>query len=126
MITTVDKAKTNTANTEERIQVPPIDIYETDNEYLLKAEMPGVSRDNLEITLNNNELQINGKVDVDGKDDNLKYSEFLLYNYNRKFIVGDNINVNGITANLENGILTLVLPKSERVKPRKIEIKYDN
>ncbi len=108
---------------EECVIVPPADIYETENEYVIKADMPGVSRENLEITLEKDNLEISGKVQESGNQDNLRYAEYRLHNYSRSFVVGDGINREGISASLENGVLTLTLPKSERVKPRKIEIK---
>ena len=86
--------------------------------------MPGVSKENIDITLNNNELEINGRVDEGQKDDNdLKYAGYKLYNYHRKFTVGDGINGGSLTASLQDGVLTLVFPKAEKVKPKKIEVK---
>lgn len=110
-------------NRDEVVLVPPVDIFETEESYILKCEMPGVDKENVDVTLNNRELEINGRVSNEYADsDSAVYSEFRLYNYNRKFTVDDSINTPGINAALENGILTLTLPKSERVKPRKIEI----
>ena len=108
----------------EKYIIPLADIFETENDYTLKLEMPGVIKDNLEIVIDNNELKIKGiteKEELADKDKN--YSEFTLDNYFRKFIVGNDIDRNKIDANLEDGILTIVLHKSEEVKPRKIEIK---
>jgi len=110
-------------NTDECVLVPATDIYETSENYSLKMEMPGVSKENLEITLENNELEISGKVDLEestGKE--LKYSEYRLGNYYRKFKVGNDIDMDSVKAELDNGILTVVLNKSERVKPKKIAI----
>lgn len=108
---------------DEVVLVPPVDIHETDDNYVLRCEMPGVVKESIEVTLNNSELEINGRVpDEERSVENLAYAEFRLHNYNRKFVVDENINTQGITANLENGVLTVTLPKSERVKPRKIEI----
>lgn len=127
MTTDVKKLKKDAYNTEEPVIVPPVDIYETDDEYVIKAEMPGIEKDGIDVTLNNRELEITGKVNGSMPDEkNLKYAEFRLYNYSRKFKVGDDVDYNKLTAKLENGILTLNLPKSERVKPRKIEIKVEN
>lgn len=127
MNTELRKFKKDAYNSEELITVPPVDIYETENEYVLKAEMPGVTKEGVEVTLNNKELEINGKINGNlPEDKNLKYSEFKLYNYHRKFTVGDGINSQALSAKLENGLLTLVLPKSEEVKPRKIEVKIEN
>ena len=107
----------------DTVIVPVTDIYESPNDYTLTLEMPGVSKDNLDITLDNNELEISGKImEVENKDKDLCYSEYNLYDYYRKFKVGNDIDRNGIEANLENGILTLKLHKSEEVKPKKIQV----
>ncbi|MCX7677713.1 MAG: Hsp20/alpha crystallin family protein [Spirochaetes bacterium] len=110
----------------EVVLLPPVDIYETDDAFILKCEMPGVEKDNIEILLDNDELTIKGIVKENGEDlGTLTYSEYRLYNYERKFRVGDNINGSAINASLDNGILTITLPKSEKVKPRKIEITFE-
>jgi len=127
MNTELAKIKKDAFNKEEFVLVPPVDIYETENEFVIKAEMPGVKKDAVDITLEKNELEINGKVNGNFPDEkNIKYSEFGLYNYHRKFNVGDTIDNNKLTASLENGILTLNLPKKEEVKPRKIEVQVVN
>jgi len=127
MNTELTKIKRDAYNKEEVVLVPPVDIYETENEYVIKAEMPGVKKDELEITLEKDELEINGKLNGNMPDEkNLKYSEFKLFNYHRKFNVGDTIDRNALKASLENGILTLNLPKKEEIKPKKIEIKVEN
>jgi len=119
----VKKLKRDAYNDEEAIIVPSVDIYETENDFVLKADMPGVRKENLNITLDRNELEIRGTVDAElKKADNLKYRERTFENYYRIFTVGEGIDAGKITAALDNGVLTLVLPKSERVKPRKIEV----
>jgi HSP20 family molecular chaperone IbpA len=126
MATEVQKTEKDLTRANEIYVVPEADIYETDNEYVIKAEMPGVIRENLDITLDNNELQIEGRVVPDyRKEEHLDYSEYRLYNFHRSFVVGDAINREGIHASLADGVLSLVLPKSEKVKPRKIEIKVE-
>jgi len=111
---------------EECVLVPATDIYETSENYTLTMEMPGVSKENLEVTLENNELEISGKLDkADAEEKNgreLKYSEYRLGNYYRKFKVGNDINAESVKAELDNGILTVILNKSERVKPKRIPI----
>jgi HSP20 family protein len=108
---------------EECVIVPVTDIYETPDSYSLTMEMPGVSKENLEITLEHNELEVAGKIIKNEKEAaNLKYSEYELFDYYRKFHVGNDIDRNAIKAELDNGILTLTLHKSEEVKPRKIQI----
>jgi len=110
-------------NGEECRLVPPSDIFETPDEYSLKLEMPGVMRENLDITLDNDELMIRGRIGGEKEETmELKYSEYTLHDYERKFMVGNDIDRDSIHANLENGVLTLTLRKRESVKPKKIEI----
>lgn len=127
MTTDIKKLTKNNYNTERPVIVPPVDIYETDDEYVIKAEMPGVSKDYVDIILNNRELEITGKINgTMPENKNLKYSEFTLYDFHRRFNVGDDIDSSKLNAKLENGILTLNLPKSEKVKPKKIDIKVEH
>jgi len=126
MTTDVKAIQKDSRKENEVFVVPAADIFETENEFVIKAEMPGVIRENLDITIENNELHIEGKVVADYmKEENLEYSEYRLYNYHRSFLVGDSVNREGIHASLSEGVLTLVLPKSEKVKPKKIEIKVE-
>ena len=112
-----------TVKNDECFITPVTDIYETENEYSLRVEMPGVSKDNLEIVVESDELEIKGKLDNQLQENEmLKYSEYSLHNYYRKFRIGEDINKDAINAKLEDGVLTLTLNKSEEVKPRKIEI----
>lgn len=118
-----DKVQADNYSNDKRALVPLADIYETDDQYTLKLEMPGVVRDNLDVTIENNELEIRGGVgQYKSENKELKYSEFSNYDYYRKFNVGDDIDREKISASFENGVLTLVLQKHEAVKPRKISI----
>jgi HSP20 family protein len=103
------------------ITVPPVDIFEDKDGYKLIADMPGVTKENLDISVDNSELTIFGTVSDNQKD--AEYSEFTLGSYKRKFVLNEEIDSTGINASMENGVLTLTLPKRESVKPRKIEIK---
>lgn len=115
-----------TANRPEYLLTPAADIYETKDDYSMMLEMPGVTRENLTITIDNDELEIEGKVsDAAPEGKELKYSEYRLYDFYRKFRVGDDIDRNRIDATLENGVLKLVLHKVEAVKPKKIEVKIN-
>jgi len=108
---------------DEYVLVPLTDIYETADQYTLKMEMPGVTRDRLDITMENNELEIRGEVEnYKPENKELKYSEFSQHNYYRKYNVGNDIDRNKINAVFENGVLTLILQKHEDVKPKKIPI----
>jgi HSP20 family protein len=102
---------------------PDVNIYETDDGYVLQAEMPGVSKDGLEITLEANTLTFVGRRHEEPRPGNVAYSESRGQNYRRVFELDPAIDSQKISAEMRQGILTLTLPKAERVKPRKIEIK---
>lgn len=110
--------------TEQDYIIPAADIYENENEFILKLEMPGVGKDNVEITLENDYLEILGKVEHEKENDyKVIDREYLVGDYYRRFYVSTKIDRDKINAKMENGILTLTLAKSEEIKPRKIEVK---
>jgi HSP20 family protein len=119
MTTEVNEIKTGNYN---RGTVPPVDIYETGNEYVIKADIPGVTRENLDITLDDDILAINGRVNEDPAGGSLKYGGYSLYNFSRSFNVGKDVDETAVTASTEHGVLTLTLPKKEKVKPKKVSI----
>ena len=103
--------------------VPFVNIHENDNEFVLTADIPGVTKENLEIKLEEKYLTIIGKVEL--QDESKK--KYLLRekqagNFLRRFKISDSIEVDKIDAKLENGQLVISLPKKESVKPRNIEI----
>lgn len=120
-----EKNSQNIANCHDEITLAPAtDIYETNEVYALKLEMPGVDKEYLQITIENDELEIRGEVKgelEEGKE--IQYSKYPFHNFYRKFRVGSGIDRNRIDATLENGLLSLVLHKAEDVKPKKIEVK---
>jgi HSP20 family protein len=101
---------------------PRVNITESKDGYLLEAEMPGVSKDGLEIALEGSELAIVGRrrEEVQGLD--LLYRESANRDYRRVFVLDPTIDTSNIEAKMENGVLKLHLPKAEKVKPRKITI----
>lgn len=102
---------------------PLVDIYETEDNFFLIATMPGVTKDNVKVKLEDGSLVMMGRIDFDNATKR-KYilQENELGNYYRKFNVSESINSNKIDAGFENGQLTVTLPKLERVKPKTIEI----
>jgi HSP20 family protein len=102
--------------------IPPVDIYETQNEVFLVADIPGVSKENLKLDIDNDELTIRGMIEEKSDGGEKFLNECLYGEYHRTFTLGDTIDREKITAKLENGVLTLTLPKHERLKPRKIAI----
>ncbi len=103
---------------------PLVDIYETNDDFMLIANMPGVKRDGVQVKLEDGTLIIFGKVNY-SEVVNRKYilNENEIGNYYRKFKISNNIDESKIEASYENGQLTVRLPKHERVKPITIEIK---
>jgi HSP20 family protein len=101
---------------------PEVNIFETKEGYTLEAEMPGVDKAGLEITLEGNELTILGRREPETVQANVLYRESRPVDYRRVFELDPAIDSAKIRARMEQGILTLELPKAERVKPRKIAI----
>jgi HSP20 family protein len=100
-----------------------VDIYERPNDYLLLAEMPGVSKETLEIEFEKDLLKIKGTPDWQRGKWDLSYQEYPDdYVFERNIAVGHGIDREKVSAKIENGILALILPKSEAVKPKKISI----
>jgi len=101
---------------------PPVNVVETKDGYILEAEMPGVGKDGLEILLEDNELTIVGhrRYGVDGAQP--LYRESVDRDFRRTFELDPTIETAKISAKMNHGVLTLNLPKAEKVKPRKISV----
>lgn len=101
---------------------PVANILETADGYVLETEMPGVNKDGIEVTVENGELVIVGRrgdKDVPGTP---LYRESRPLDYRRVFDLDPSIDTGKIAARMEQGILTLTLPKAEQVKPRRIQV----
>jgi HSP20 family protein len=110
-------------NTPQRNYVSPnVDITENKDGYLLEAEMSGVSKEGLELLLEGNELTIVGHKQTDAIDGQLLHRESSATDYRRVFVLDPTIDTRNISAQIEQGILKLTLPKAERVKPRRIKV----
>ncbi len=121
--TVKNKIDWNEALEKEAWISPMINIYETDDNYQLEAFMPGVDRENIKIKYEDGSLIIMGKINF---EEVLKRTYILkemeIGNYYRRINLSDSIDDSKIEAHFENGILSLRLPKHERVKPRTIKI----
>jgi HSP20 family molecular chaperone IbpA len=102
---------------------PRIDIWETENELVLYADMPGVAAEDLDIQFENRELRIHGRVSARHEDISFLYGEYGIGDFYRTFTIGESIDAKKISAELKDGVLKLHLPKTEAVKPRRIEVK---
>jgi len=104
--------------------IPPIDIHEAPDGLKLEADLPGASEESLQIQLEDNVLSLYAKVDSPAPEGaRLLHEEYRLGDYRRSFILSDEVDRERIAAALNNGVLTLVLPKAERARTRRIEIK---
>jgi len=101
---------------------PLANILETTDGYVLEAEMPGVNKDGLQITVDNGELVILGRRTGYESPGTQLYGETRAVDYRRAFEIDPSIDSARITAKMEQGVLTLTLPKAESVKPRKIVV----
>jgi len=107
----------------ETVLLPLTDVYETESSYNLAYEVPGITRENLEITIIGRELEVKGNINEyvpEGK--RLIYGEYSPASFYRKFKTDESVNTDKIEAKLENGLLTLILNKKEEALPKKIEI----
>ncbi len=103
--------------------IPAVDILEDPTGITIVADMPGVDGKNVDIDLRDNQLTITGRIDpVEGEKEVSLYKEFLYGDYLRQFTLSYAIDQNKITAKMEDGVLRLILPKVEKMKPQKIKV----
>jgi len=103
--------------------IPAVDILEDPTGITIVADMPGVDGKNVDIDLKDNQLTITGRIDpVEGEKEVSLYKEFLYGDYIRQFTLSYVIDQNKITAKMEDGVLRLILPKVEKMKPQKIKV----
>ena len=109
----------------ERFRMPSIDISEKENEFVIEADMPGIEEKDIHVEFRNGELSICGKAEAreEKKEKNYRFKQYESMDFYRTFRVGDSVKSEDISAKLTNGVLTVHLPKSDAVKPRKIEVK---
>lgn len=122
-ITVEGKAPTAREKTraEERYVSPPVDIYETKEGLTVVIDMPGVEKDGIEVNADNEILTMKGLVKHSAPGSPV-YSEFKLMDYFRQFQLTEEVDIDKISADLKQGVLTIQLPKAERAKPKKIPI----
>ena len=122
----LDRAFGGTETMESGAFVPPMDVIETSDEVLVHLEVPGISRDDLEIRAEGNVVIVSGEKKF-RKQENQKEGGFHSVErrygrFERSFALPRTVNVSNIRAQYDNGVLTIALPKAEESKPRKIHI----
>ncbi len=106
----------------EQFVAPVSSVIEDTDAYLLKVEMPGVNKEGLEISVENNELTITGRRSLPQIEGTLIHRESRPENFRRVFELDPSIDTSKVSAQIDQGVLTLTLPKAEQVKPRKITV----
>jgi HSP20 family protein len=109
---------------QERYVTPPVDIYENGDGLVVKADLPGVGKENLDVRVENNLLTIRGRAAHAAPGDPI-YREYDLVNFFRQFELNERVDQGKISADFKHGVLTLRLPKAEEAKPRKIDVRAD-
>ena len=108
------------------VRTPPIDIFETDEGLMLRADLPGVSPEDLELQVQDNRLTLFGRVKYHLPEQALlMHQEYQQGDFLRSFILSDDVDHDRISAKLTNGVLEVSLPKVPRAQPRKISIQTD-
>jgi HSP20 family protein len=118
---TRETRETDRAQAEQFI-TPSASVTEVGDGYRLEIEMPGVKKNGLEISFENNELTIIGRRSLPAVEGTLIHRESRPENFRRMFELDPSIDANKIGAKIEQGLVTLTLPKAEHVKPRKITV----
>ncbi|RMD94812.1 MAG: Hsp20/alpha crystallin family protein [Calditrichaeota bacterium] len=104
---------------------PRIDVQESDKEYIISAELPGLDKKDFKLTLRDNNLVLEGekKYEREQKDGGFYRSERAYGSFRRAFRLSDDVDKNNIKADYKNGVLTIHLPKTEAAQPKQIEVK---
>jgi HSP20 family protein len=106
----------------EQFITPPASVTEVADGYMLEIEMPGVRKDGLDISFENNELTVIGRRSLPAVEGTLIHRESRPENFRRLFELDPSIDANKINAKIDQGLVTLTLPKAEHVKPRRITV----
>ena len=121
---TAHKAEPHLASHTDEWYVSAADIFEYENEVIIEMDMPGVSKDDVDMKLRENEIVVTGHV-VHGedRDDEVLYREYDEGHFHRHFVLNDTIDRDKISSVMAEGVLRIVLPKKQAYKQRQIEVK---
>jgi HSP20 family protein len=119
----VQKTSTTAAAPQPPHAVPPVDVFEDENGITLLADLPGVSRERLNVRVDGESLLVEGTAQADVPQGlELVYGEARLPVYRREFTLSRELDAGRIDAQLKDGVLRLRIPKAEEAKPRRIEV----
>jgi HSP20 family molecular chaperone IbpA len=118
------EAKTMQEGKSERPMIPPVDIFEDSTGITVQADMPGVSKERLEVHIDNETLSIEGRADIQMPEGmEALYADVRSTHYRRNFSLSRELDGDKAEASLKDGVLTLRIPKREQYQPRKIEVR---
>jgi HSP20 family molecular chaperone IbpA len=120
------KAKTTQAGKSDRPIVPAVDIFEDSTGITVQADMPGVSKDRLEVHIDKETLSIEGRADIDMPEGmEALYADVRSTHFQRNFSLSRELDGDKAEASLKDGVLTLRIPKREQYQPRKIQVRIE-
>ena len=124
MDTFLNEAMPPSEDVSNRAWMPLVNIRETDGAFFVEAELPGLTKKDIEITLENNLLKLSGerRFEKDTKEENYRRVERSYGSFLRTFSLPSQVDPEGVKASFKDGILTVEVPKAEEAKPRKIAI----
>ena len=122
MNTLTRKTRESDRSQAEQFITPPDSVTEISDGYMLEIEMPGVKKDGLEISVENNELTVIGRRSLPAVEGTPIHRESRPENFRRMFEIDPSIDADKISAKIDQGLVTLTFPKAEHVKPRKITV----
>ncbi|MHB8411137.1 MAG: Hsp20/alpha crystallin family protein [Candidatus Acidiferrales bacterium] len=107
---------------------PAVDVYETENELVIKADLPEISEKDLDVRVENNMMTIRGerKFEQQVKEDSYLRMERAYGSFSRSFSLPNTVNTEAINADYKNGVLTVTLPKRAESKPKQVKINITN
>jgi len=111
------------ATRDESIYIaPPVDIFENEESLIVVVDLPGVDKDGVDLRVEDNILTIKGNAKY-AQPANVLRQEFTLQNYYRQFQLSDEVDQSRISAESKNGVLTIMMPKAEKSKPKQIKVR---
>ncbi len=118
-----DKAELTTEDTRPGpVFRPDVDILENPDAYLILADMPGVSEEDVDVQLDKGVLTLDARGGEDESGSPLRYAEYRTGGYHREFRISEDIDAGGVSAKMRDGVLELRLPKTAESKPRRISV----
>jgi HSP20 family protein len=108
-----------------RTKSPAVDVKEDENGYMMEIELPGLTDKDIEVKVEGNLLTLSSKKNEEKEEKKKDYvlKERRSYSFSRSFVLPENVNADEIGAEFKNGLLTLNVPKTEKAKPKLLEIK---